>query len=193
MKNAILLRASLAVLLLPPLAARAQFLKKTDDKPAAKEVSPPEGKKSGADELKEGGPTVVCDGKKPGGYRVAMNGKDGLLFAACLRKHEESHIEDYVKTCPDGCKGQADGTPSPMDAPRCAAFETVKGWRDWRADSECKAYAVERACLKELFQKAAEPEKNPIRIKVRQVRCRLTKYKCEGAEPLKWYQDNCKE
>lgn len=180
------------LLLLAADAARAQFLKKTDEKPAAKEVAP-EGKKSGADDLKEGGPTVVCDGKKPGGYRVSMNGKEGMVVAPCLRKHEESHVADYRETCPVGCKDQPDGTPSPQEAPRCAAFETIKGWRDWRADSECKAYTVERACLKELFQKAPDSDKDQIRNRVLKVKCRLAKFKCEGAESWNWYIEKCKE
>ncbi len=194
------MRTSLIVLALLPAAAAVHaedYLKKSDVSPIAKVVEAGKSVDSApapADGLKEGGPTVVCDGKKPGGYRVAMNGKDGLIFASCMRKHEESHIEDYKKTCPDGCKGQADGVPSPTDAPRCAAFLKAEDWNSWRAESECTAYAVERRCLGDLFKAATEPQKNPIRIKVRQVKCRLTKYKCpEGAQPLKWYQDNCKE
>lgn len=195
MNKSIIAWTLLAGVLLGPLSAHSQ-LKRTEDKgPAAKEVAPSETKKPARNDLAEGGPTVVCDGK--GGYRVDMKGKDILMQASCLRKHEESHIEDFNKTCPVGCKGQPDGTPHPLNTPRCPPFEKIEDWISWRSETECKSYAIERACLKELYNSASGPKDkvekihNAIRPLIKHVKCRLTNYHCEGSESRKWFQENC--
>lgn len=128
----------------------------------------------------EGGPTVVCDGA--GGYRADLKGKGGLLHGGCLKAHEQSHVEDLQKTCPSGCQGRAAGSPHPWDdtGGRCPAFAAEAGFWAWRVASECRAYTLERRCLRELFEKVSEADKGKVRARVKSVRRSLSYWNAEG-------------
>jgi hypothetical protein len=178
------MRTALCLLLLA-VSARAQFVDKDAEKPAAAPASPalPSGALPAAEvDTAQGGPTVVCDGK--GGYAVDMKGKAVLLHGSCLRAHEDSHVADLAKTCPDGCKGQAAGTPHPWDnkTGRCPAFKDDLAFWTWRVGSECRAYSAERVCLRDLFEKAAKDDKGKVRARVKSVRQSLAYWRARGKE-----------
>lgn len=87
-----------------------------------------------------GSATIQCDGS--GDYEVVLNGWSGATCGtkACVIKHEESHIKDWKKRWPQGCKNKAKGY-LPLGGPGYAAF---------LKKSECTAHTVDLACANAL-------------------------------------------
>lgn len=99
-----------------------------------------------------GSATIVCDGR--GGYRVSMGWAASARcgIRECVRRHEESHITDWQRRWPDGCRNadgsaKRDGTAVPTGGDGYAAF---------LRRSECTAYRVEIPCETELLASAPE-------------------------------------
>ena len=99
-----------------------------------------------------GSATIVCDGR--GGYRVdpgwAATATCGI--GRCVTLHEQSHITDWKRRWPDGCKNadgtaKADGATIPLGGPGYAAFLKA---------SECTAYGVEIPCEEGLLAGASD-------------------------------------
>ena len=117
--------------------------------------------------------TIVCNGS--GGYRTKLAGswvdegnwnKCGVWM--CVEQHEQSHVKDWEKRFPDGCKNadgtfKKDGTPVPTGG---------EGYDDFLRQSECQAYKIELACeqkLQETASKDCKPDMDTI-VKDRQER-----------------------
>lgn len=86
--------------------------------------------------------TIVCDGS--GGYRPDLRGWTGARCGVedCVRRHEQSHANDWAKRYPDGCKN-ADGTPKPNGS---QIPLSGPGYDDFLKKSECDAYTTEIPC-----------------------------------------------
>ena len=70
----------------------------------------------------------------------------------CVTLHEQSHITDWKRRWPDGCKkaawtAKADGATIPLGGPGYAAFLKA---------SECTAYGVEIPCEEGLLAGASD-------------------------------------
>ena len=117
--------------------------------PETDEEGPPVGR---AELPHAGSATIVCDGR--GGYRVdpgwAATATCGI--GRCVTLHEQSHITDWKRRWPDGCKNadgtaKADGATIPLGGPGYAAFLKA---------SECTAYGVEIPCEEGLLAGASD-------------------------------------
>ena len=84
--------------------------------------------------------TIVCQG---GDYVVDLGAWHGAPcgIEGCVRKHEESHAQDWRRRWPNGCKNP-DGTPKAgKDIPTGGP-----GYDAFLKKSECDAYTTEIAC-----------------------------------------------
>jgi hypothetical protein len=92
--------------------------------------------------FKGGAATIVCDGK--GGYRVALNDWAGAECGTedCVRKHEQSHADDWKGRWPDGCKDKKDGDKIPLGG---------DGYAEFLKKSECTAHTVDLSCANTLL------------------------------------------
>lgn len=104
-----------------------------------------------------GSATIVCNGS--GGYRVSMGWAATATcgIGDCVRRHEESHITDWRRRYPDGCKN-ADGSNKP-DGTRVPT--SGSGYDAFLRTSECTAYNVEIPCEEALLS-AASTECRPV-------------------------------
>ena len=75
---------------------------------------------------------------------MALNGWAGAPCGTedCVRRHEQSHANDWKKRWPEGCKGKADGATIPLGGAGYAAFLKT---------SECTAHTVDLACAAKLL------------------------------------------
>ena len=69
-----------------------------------------------------------------------MGGNAGHAAESCIKDHEQSHINDYERDYPGACKNKPAGSK-----PRAPS--------EWVRQSECKAYAGEEQCEKDLQKK----------------------------------------
>jgi hypothetical protein len=101
-----------------------------------------------------GSATIQCDGA--GDYEIMYNGWAGATCGTkdCVTAHESSHIADWKRMWPTGCKGQPKGylpKGDPPDSPLMTAAE----YKDFLKKSECTAHTVDLAAAKALPKSAA--------------------------------------
>lgn len=88
--------------------------------------------------------TIQCDGK--GGYEVIIN--DRGPARGCTTIHEQSHVQDWTERYgKDSCQGKERGY-LPM--------ENTADYRNFRRDSECRAYEAEKQCVKKCNDPTAQ-------------------------------------
>jgi RHS repeat-associated protein len=88
--------------------------------------------------------TIQCDGK--GGYEVIIN--DRGPARGCTTIHEQSHVQDWKERYgKDSCQGKERGY-LPM--------ENTADYRNFRRDSECRAYEAEKQCVKKCNDPTAQ-------------------------------------
>lgn len=116
--------------------------------------------------------TIVCNGA--GGYRVSMGSWATATcgIRGCIRAHEQSHIADWVRRWPNGCKNadgsaKANGTAVPTGGAGYAAFLRA---------SECTAYTGEVPCEAALLRDATDACKPTIRSVLADSRRQKTSY-----------------
>lgn len=126
----------------------------------------------------QGDATIVCDGR--GGYRVSMGWAASAAcgIGDCVRRHEQSHIADWQRRWPNGCKSadgsaKADGATVPTGGPGYAAF---------LRQSECTAYGVEIPCEEALLRNATDACKPTIQTVLADSRRQRTRY-CAAPSP----------
>jgi hypothetical protein len=142
---------------------------------ALEEESEPQRRDSSDRRPHQGDATIVCDGN--GGYRPDLRGWAGAPCGIedCVRRHEQSHADDWAKRYPDGCKNadgtnKLDGTDIPLGGP---------GYDDFLKKSECDAYTIEIPCEEAALQGASGDCKTQVEGVLKDSKAQQKKY-CSG-------------